>query len=353
MKIQRLQLLNVKGFEGITIDFKPTINNSDLLVILGENGSGKSTILKSIVNNLTALCPIYKGHFFDQHDVYLDQEELSIDARYIFNENELQQLFPEEFIFNPSLRELEFRVSISGIRDSHKIAMWASDSKAADRIIKIRKSFVSSKFTGGNIFYFDPYRFLPNEELEGPNAINLPENAREGALTSSVLDNENLNKRFLFIKQWLINLDFKKLKNPSIENNLIFEKVTKAFDDLFDPYVFERVSEQGEILFKFNNKLIEIDRLSEGFKNIFIIVGEILFRLSISFPNKIDFFNEESLILIDEIDCHLHPKWQVKIIPFLQKMLPNSQIIVTTHSPFITTHINEDNILRLGEIKYE
>ena len=56
-------------------------------------------------------------------------------------------------------------------------------------------------------------------------------------------------------------------------------------------------------------------------------------------------------ILIDEIDCHIHPKWQKNIIPGLKRLFPNCQYIVSTHSPYILSSVQEYEILQIGEKK--
>ena len=60
---------------------------------------------------------------------------------------------------------------------------------------------------------------------------------------------------------------------------------------------------------------------------------------------------KEAIILIDEIDCHIHPKWQKKLLPSLRELFPNCQFIVTTHSPYILDGISEYSIKKIGEKK--
>lgn len=53
------------------------------------------------------------------------------------------------------------------------------------------------------------------------------------------------------------------------------------------------------------------------------------------------------MVLIDEIDCHIHPKWQINIIPYFKQMFPNCQFIITTHSPFILNKLDDSEITEL------
>ena len=54
------------------------------------------------------------------------------------------------------------------------------------------------------------------------------------------------------------------------------------------------------------------------------------------------------LLLLDEVDIHLHPAWQRKVLPLAQRMFPNAQIIASTHSPFVVTSVDDARIITLG-----
>jgi predicted ATP-binding protein involved in virulence len=54
------------------------------------------------------------------------------------------------------------------------------------------------------------------------------------------------------------------------------------------------------------------------------------------------------LLLLDEVDIHLHPAWQRKVLPLAQRMFPNAQIIASTHSPFVVASVDDARIITLG-----
>jgi hypothetical protein len=74
------------------------------------------------------------------------------------------------------------------------------------------------------------------------------------------------------------------------------------------------------------------------------MVGDIARRLAIANPSLDDPLQGEGIVLIDEIELHVHPKWQRKIIPDLTRTFPNCQFIVTTHSPQVLSHVQPENI---------
>lgn len=73
-------------------------------------------------------------------------------------------------------------------------------------------------------------------------------------------------------------------------------------------------------------------------------------RLAIANPGLQNPLNCQAIVLIDEIDLHLHPKWQRMVIKKLPEVFPNCQFIVTTHSPHVITHTKVENLIRLTQI---
>lgn len=119
-----------------------------------------------------------------------------------------------------------------------------------------------------------------------------------------------------------------------------------------NPLKFQYIDTEGSIVFKDDRtgENISLDMLSDGFKSLFFIAIDIIRRLSLAetFKNEI-FYMKEAIILIDEIDCHIHPKWQRKLLSSLRELFPNCQFIVTTHSPFILDGMPEYSIIKIGE----
>jgi len=96
---------------------------------------------------------------------------------------------------------------------------------------------------------------------------------------------------------------------------------------------------------------ISLDQLSDGEKNLIALVGDIARRLSIANPSSKRPLDGDGVILIDEIDLHLHPSWQRLMIPQLTKAFPNCQFIITTHSPQVLSHVHHENIFLLKNDK--
>ncbi len=102
----------------------------------------------------------------------------------------------------------------------------------------------------------------------------------------------------------------------------------------------------AELLFEEKNKKeLKFDQLSEGFKSITIFVVDLLFRLQKISGDNSDVFQTSAIVVIDEIDLHLHPKWKQTIVSKLRSTFKNIQFIFTTHSPTIIQGASDDAII--------
>ena len=109
---------------------------------------------------------------------------------------------------------------------------------------------------------------------------------------------------------------------------------------------------EAQFIFEKENKKLYFDMLSNGEKAIFYFVADIARRLAIANPNNLNADKEgKGIVLIDEIDLHLHPSWQRKIIPALTKTFPNIQFFITTHSPQVLSNVRHENIFVIEDFK--
>ncbi|HCM9646522.1 TPA: AAA family ATPase [Enterobacter bugandensis] len=95
---------------------------------------------------------------------------------------------------------------------------------------------------------------------------------------------------------------------------------------------------------------IAFDTLPEGLKSMITWVVDLALRLeSIPWKDSCEIFAQPIILFLDEVDIHLHPKWQRRILPAIQKLLPNAQIFVSTHSPFVVGSVEDAYVYRLPE----
>ena len=92
---------------------------------------------------------------------------------------------------------------------------------------------------------------------------------------------------------------------------------------------------------------LDVMQLSQGERSLLALVADIALRLTIMNPEKENPLLGEGVILIDEVDIHLHPRWQRSIVRNLQRTFPNCQFILTTHSPLVVSDPQDVQIFLL------
>ncbi|PFU64055.1 hypothetical protein COK90_08860 [Priestia megaterium] len=159
------------------------------------------------------------------------------------------------------------------------------------------------------------------------------------------------------IKRWFYRCYYKK-KNMSEETfeNLLLAK--KVFNKLDPNVTFVEATEKYEedynndmvkfieIMVKTQRGTINMDFLSSGYRACFSILFGIIRHVEERYNIPVE--NFDGVVLIDEIDLHLHPEWQTKIVGILKWLIPNAQIIITTHSPHVIQNAEKGEIVPLG-----
>lgn len=345
MKIKSIRLKNVKCFKNEIVDISiPETNDAlPICILVGANGAGKSSILKSIVATMTGIDQRYGGDMLRDSDIYFDADSLEVSLTLVLNDNEKEALHQKSNVI-----EIIYEHQKQGSLDRFACPREMSQDEYGNMLHNIEKDMRM-----GLVMYYDPFRFLSSKNPAGPN-LQLQKDAKSNALQSNILYEGSNTFRDLELKQWVVNMDYQRLKNSSEKNLLIYEQMVKAFDMLMNPLKFQYIDTEGAIIFRDEKEMknIALDMLSDGFKSVFFIAIDIIRRLSLAenFDNEV-FYRKEAIILIDEIDCHIHPKWQKKLLPSLRELFPNCQFIVTTHSPYILDGISEYSIKKIGEKK--
>jgi len=128
--------------------------------------------------------------------------------------------------------------------------------------------------------------------------------------------------------------------------NCLIKNIGKLTDNEF---TFEIKTNPWKVVIKYFNEEVEFDVLPDGLRSVLSWMGDLLMRLDeIPWENKDIPVNEQDIILfLDEIEVHLHPKWQYQILPLTREIFPNAQIFISTHSPFILNSIDNAKIYKL------
>lgn len=297
-KINNIKIEGIGGITELNLSFQDGLN-----LICGTNGIGKTTILECIShafirNNTQRLkrnVNYSKGTCHIQYTENTTTQNISYELTH-FNPvgetdylNKLSTKSSNILVFNAQ-RTFEYfnlqNISRDPQRDNSQTASYAYSGISAN---DIKNWFIQ--------------RFMWSAHI---NALK-PEQA--------------------------YNLEIAKTCFNTLDNDVSFSKV------LPDTYDIMIKTPQGEVYFEY---------LSSGYKScIYILLGiikEIEYRFKDPYINVTDF---SGIILIDEIDIHLHPQWQESLITSLKNLLPNAQIIATTHSPSMIQCAKSNEIIPL------
>jgi energy-coupling factor transporter ATP-binding protein EcfA2 len=335
MHLREIRIKNIRSLK--EIEWNISEEKADgWHVIIGDNGSGKSTFLRSIA--LTLIGPTYASSLRQPFEDWLpkDQKNGSIELGLI-RDNNFDFLSVEPARPKQGRLELEFNLVRHGQdSDTDLVTYAASSAGVGEAVWQNAKGW----FCAG----FGPYRRLTGGDAELTRILaRLPKLARY----LSIFDESYALSDCI---EWLQNLKFQQLESerkgkarrPGIG------LLSAVFDFINQPDFLPHHAKLKEItskavLFEDGKGMeVRIEDLSDGYRSILSMTFELIRQLALAYgPDRV--FDPEDptkaicpgMVLIDEVDVHLHPTWQRQIGLFFRKHFPKIQFIVTTHSPLI------------------
>ncbi|VVB90829.1 DNA double-strand break repair Rad50 ATPase [uncultured archaeon] len=339
MKITKLNLINFRDARDLSLELDPKLN-----VFFGVNGSGKSTVLDAIAIMLSWVVSRIgrseaTGRQIMESDITNDKSTSSI------------QLFCEA-----DSRPIEWRLSKNrkGYATSEDKS-YLHDLTNYTKGIQTKISETSERVNLPLFVYYPVNRAVLDIpfRIRGQHKFDLL-TAYNEALTSSA----NFRTFFEWFRERedLENERFREYHNEPIES------IDKQFTDLqlktvrialniflpdFSNLTVRRSPLRMEV--EKNGKRLTVNQLSGGEKSLIAMIGDLARRMAIANPASTEPLLGSGIVLIDEIDLHLHPKWQRMIVINLLKVFPNCQFIISTHSPHVITNIQPESLFDLKQ----
>ena len=342
MKLKNLHLVHFRGAKDLKVTFNPT-----LTIIVGINGGGKTTILDSITLMLSWIVSRIKhqtgtGRSINENDITNNKQFSWIE------------LSSDEF---SSFRLAKIRTGRSIKKDDSNNLFAKSDfSSLNDYVSKLRDSITESEGKCNiPIFAFYPVN---------RSVIDIPLKIRDKHsfdLLSVYNDSLTSGANFRIFFEWYreredIENENRKYKDMEGDGLLELlgaeypdhqlEAVRLALSKFLPNYKNLSVRRKPNLrmeLEKDGEKLV-VNQLSDGEKGFIALIGDLARKLSIANPQRDNPLEGEGVVLIDEIDLHLHPQWQKIIVPKLLEVFPNLQFIITTHSPSVLSDISATQV---------
>ena len=330
-----LTLENVRCFgKPQTIDFCDKVGSpAQWTVILGDNGIGKTTLLQACLGTFPVSPPDPK-------------EELPFASFILFVAPNLSHLIRSDsesmatsgnFAFGCKLTEL----SSSSHNFNISFSLFSND-RTYSTTQSLESSSIKVAFT---CIGYSAERRISNS--------NISSSKRSPNLSNDNLFNNDAD--LLNPEEWLFQLDYAASKQTDYQKeskkhrDQILNMLIDLLPDISDIRFTEPKSarEIPRVEFKTPYGWVELRSLSNGFKTMIAWMVDLAARLFELYPDSPNPLAEPAVVLVDEIDLHLHPKWQRNIMKYLSERFPNTQFIVTAHSPLIVQAATEANIVVL------
>lgn len=321
MKIESFSIQNYKCIKDLAVDCRGADGEiRQWTVLLGENNTGKTNVLRAL-SYLVVSKFDFRVEFGEEREVI--GEGTTFAAR------------GNETFFGKGKQYVKSILS----NGDH----WNSDS--------------SIECAKGTVSYLDLFPYGVNR-VPARAVLSERETFPYDTLFSS-------DARLLDLQEWLLQLDYSQ-KSGSEKSQKHLDKMHELLKSELFPEIkgfkfgrYELENDQVSVRFETIDGDMRFDELGFGYQTTLTWLADFCKRMFELYPDAENPLHEEAVVLVDEIDLHLHPKWQRDLVPTLSKIFPNVQFIVTTHSPHVLQSMADVNLYVLrrdetsGEITVE
>jgi len=332
----RIESFSMTGYRGVrgkqTISLSPQVN-----ILFGENGAGKSTVLYGMMTALSWFAARVRstygnGNLVEYHEInnQCNHAELSITCRTADN-----QLFT--WSINKSRKGIAMleKSDYSQLNAITQSLQRAREDHGVEVSLPIVVLYPASR-TGLDI----PRRIRKRHTFD---SISLYDS------------NQIWNSDFRLFYGWFSNQQAIELENRDKGNTItadrslsVVKEAIHTFIEDFSNLRFQFNTPQGLYVDKRGFGPLRIEQLSGGEQSLLALITDIAIRLVIANPTLPDPLLGRGIILIDEVDVHLHPTWQYSVVENLRNTFPNCQFILTSHAPSIISQGKPGEVYRLS-----
>lgn len=347
MKILEVAVEGIRGIpagnKGVELSFQSDQEDvPNWIVIAGRNGAGKSTLLKAIA--LAIAGPSAARNLVESFSSWIHEGEgsASTAVKVEFSQSDSFKT-GRPMTFNPSMA-LQWSRAEDGPAPvmERKIVGGRWDPARGPWSENPRGWFVAG---------YGPFRRLSSATSEALRLMMSP--GRPAALASLFREDASLSESI----QWLQSVYLKRLEGDERARELE-ELVLRILADglLPEGMIVEKVDSTGLWVTTPEGRSIALTELSDGYRTVTGLVLDLVRQVFVENGGEISTdgdghsvaITQDGVVLIDEIDVHLHVSWQRRIGFWLKEHFPNIQFIVTTHSPFICQAVDPGGLVRLA-----
>ncbi|MEH6710701.1 MAG: AAA family ATPase [Paraglaciecola polaris] len=338
MFIERLKLKNFKGINEIDLEFDRNVN-----LIVGVNGVGKSSVLDALRILLTSLTSRIEG---------VHQKTRRFNNDYIKNEKDVLEAVI--CLRLPNKKIADWSITRYRKGSTSEIEQSSNHESLNDFVNPLRERLVREKVLGTYhtsvpiVVYYNVHRAYKSVDdgrsLSITKVNTTPLSAYENALEPTGTDFESLEKWFGYRYKW-----HKKSTNYESQAEDRQLMAVQSAIKSFLPYCTDMwFDEEGSnsLHIKKNSQDFKLSQMSDGEISLIALVADIARRLAIANPGDVlgSPLDGQGVILVDEIELHLHPGWQRKLVKQFKDTFPKCQFFFTTHSPQVIGHVEPKHI---------
>ncbi len=348
MIIKSIALKNYRCFEDIEMTF-----HEKLTVIVGDNGSGKTSILEGLAVSL--------GTMFTGLDGLGGISINKTDARlktYLMGESEdVQPQYPVEIT---AMGDMDGQTII------WKRALLGENGrtviKDAKDMLDIARSYQKRLREGDSTLVLPIIAYYSTRRLWDYHREKKMDTFKDSTKTNGYIDSLDGTANIKLMMNWFKRKTLQRMQKKSeelrefMELLVVYRAMTKCCECILGyrgvTFNYNLDTNEIECLYINEDNLrmsIPLSQMSDGYKNTVSLIADIAYRMAVLNPqlgmNVIE--QTDGIILIDEVDLHLHPAWQHRILGDLQEIFPRVQFIVTTHAPAVISSAKSENLVIL------
>jgi len=335
--------LNIKIFRGFTEGSSLCFAENKPTVIIGINGSGKTTVLDA----LAILMQILIGQIVPSGRMEFSQKDISIGS----SKSELKAWL--RFKIEPTDNYVDAWISSKLESPKQKQDNYAELENLIDHI----QSAISSK-NEKEIPIMCYYQTNRNFSDKGQPYTSSPQSRRKQAYERALTPLIDYNAILSWYLEQVNIQNQEKVKREDLKYELpTIKEITNGLQTFLSHLEgsslvnirtgVSKYNDSQVLIIKKGQIELEFSQLSAGEKMIIGLVLDIAYRMSIGNPMMQNPLLSSGIVLIDELELHLHPKWQISVLDALSATFPNVQFIVTTHSPLVINRIKNDQLILL------
>lgn len=350
MEIQSLELTNFRGIAhaNLTLDGKSA-------VIYGINGMGKSTILQACsVLFFRILSMLTASDLGSDSKVKIEDSDIKIGAqaaRISMQLNIDHTVYSYFRSAEQNGRRIHSGMDAKRIVDQFRklyVGQYMSlEEEETDESDRERESTRVLVFNESNMPIYASYGV--NRYVSDRRNKVLKKDIKLAGKLEALRDVFDPTINFQLFFEWFRGRqeyeNSKRVEKESFKDaqlSAVREAILKIMDNDFSDIKIKIDNEDAQMVAVKHHTELSIAQLSEGEKCVLAMTGDLARKLAIANPSRENPLEGEGVVLIDEVDLHLHPSWQGRMMPLLFRTFPNIQFIVTTHSPKVLSEIKDE-----------